>query len=44
MKVSKIIFTIIGVGFVRSRKMLNYYLNGNDAYKLKLWLNNFNVD
>ena len=29
------------VGFVRSRIMLNYYLNGNDAYKLKLWLNNF---
>ena len=29
------------VGFVRSRTMLNYYLNANDAYKLKLWLNNF---
>ena len=27
------------VGFVRSRIMLNYYLNGNDAYKLKLWFN-----
>ena len=32
------------VGFVRSRIMENYYLNGNSAYKLKLWLNNFDEE
>jgi peptide alpha-N-acetyltransferase len=25
-------------GFVRNKKLLNYYLNGNSAYRLKLWL------
>ena len=26
-------------GFVRTKKLLNYYLNGNSAFRLKLWLN-----
>jgi len=26
------------LGFVRSKKMIKYYLNGNDAYLLKFWL------
>ncbi len=25
-------------GFVRTKKLINYYLNGNSAYRLKLWL------
>ncbi len=25
-------------GFVRTKKLLNYYLNGNSAFRLKLWL------
>jgi peptide alpha-N-acetyltransferase len=26
-----------GLGFVRDKRMPMYYLNGNDAYRLKLW-------
>jgi len=26
------------LGFVRDKRLMSYYLNGNDAYKLKLWL------
>jgi peptide alpha-N-acetyltransferase len=26
-----------GLGFVRDKRMPSYYLNGNDAYRLKLW-------
>lgn len=26
------------LGFARVKRLLNYYLNGNDAYRLKLWL------
>lgn len=25
-------------GFVRDKRLLTYYLNGNDAYKLKLFV------
>ena len=25
-------------GFIRDKRLLTYYLNGNDAYKLKLYL------
>ena len=25
-------------GFIRDKRLLSYYLNGNDAYKLKLLL------
>ena len=27
------------LGFIRIKRLLNYYLNGNDAFKLKLCLN-----
>lgn len=26
-------------GFIRDKRLLSYYLNGNDAYKLKLFVN-----
>lgn len=26
------------VGFFKTRRMLNYYLSGNDAYRLKLYI------
>ena len=26
-----------GLGFVRDKRLHRYYLNGNDAYRLKLW-------
>jgi len=25
-------------GFIRDKRLLSYYLNGNDAYKLKLYV------
>jgi N-alpha-acetyltransferase 30 len=25
-------------GFIREKRLLTYYLNGNDAYKLKLYI------
>ncbi|OMJ73866.1 hypothetical protein SteCoe_27346 [Stentor coeruleus] len=28
-----------GFGFARDKRLQSYYLNGNDAYRLKLWLN-----
>ena len=28
----------IRLGFFKTRKMSNYYLSGNDAYRLKLYL------
>lgn len=27
-----------GLGFIRDKRLPKYYLNGNDAYRLKLWL------
>lgn len=32
-------FNTLALGFVRQKRMINYYLNGNDAYKLILFLN-----
>jgi peptide alpha-N-acetyltransferase len=29
----------IELGFSRDKRLLNYYMNGNDAFRLKLWLN-----
>ena len=26
-----------GLGFVRDKRLHRYYLNGNDAYRLKVW-------
>ena len=26
------------LGFVRDERLVKYYLNGGDAYRLKLWL------
>ena len=28
------------LGFVKDEKMAKYYLNGGDAFRLKLWINN----
>ena len=28
----------IELGFSRDKRLLNYYMNGNDAFRLKLWL------
>ena len=28
-----------GLGFVRDKRLPRYYLNGNDAYRLKVWFN-----
>ena len=28
-----------GFGFARDKRLQSYYLNGNDAFRLKLWLN-----
>jgi len=28
----------LGLGFARDKRLQNYYMNGNDAYRLKLWL------
>ena len=25
------------LGFARDKKLKNYYMNGNDAFRLKLW-------
>jgi peptide alpha-N-acetyltransferase len=30
-----------GFGFARTKKLYNYYLNGNSAFRLKLWLMEF---
>jgi peptide alpha-N-acetyltransferase len=27
------------VGFIRVKRMLNYYMSGNDAFRLKLFIN-----
>jgi len=29
------------LGFTRTKKLFNYYLNGNSAFRLKLWVNEF---
>ena len=29
---------ILELGFARSKKLMNYYMNGNDAYRLKYWI------
>ena len=29
----------LGCGFLREKKLIAYYLNGNDAYRLKLMIN-----
>ena len=29
----------VALGFVREKRLINYYLNGNDAFKLILYLN-----
>lgn len=31
------------LGFVRTKKLINYYLNGNSAFRLKLWLRDFHA-
>lgn len=28
-----------GLGFVRDKRLMRYYLNGNDAFRLKVWFN-----
>lgn len=28
------------LGFIRQKRLLNYYLNGSDAFRLKLWFTN----
>lgn len=33
-----------GFGFIRTKKLFNYYLNGNSAYRLKLFLKDFNLN
>ena len=33
-----------GLGFVRTKLNFNYYLNGNSAFRLKLWLREFTRD
>jgi peptide alpha-N-acetyltransferase len=30
-----------GLGFIRTKKLFNYYLNSNSAFRLKLWLREF---
>jgi peptide alpha-N-acetyltransferase len=30
-----------GLGYVRTKRLFNYYLNGNSAFRLKLWLRDF---
>ncbi len=30
-------------GFIRDKRLLSYYLNGNDAFRLKLILSNWNL-
>lgn len=30
------------LGFVRDEKLTRYYLNGNDAFRLKLWIDIYN--
>lgn len=32
-----------GFGFVRTKILYNYYLNNNNAYKLKLWFTDYNA-
>jgi len=32
-----------GMGFVRTKILYNYYLNNNNAYKLKLWFTDYNI-
>jgi peptide alpha-N-acetyltransferase len=32
------------LGFVRDEKLTRYYLNGNDAFRLKLWIDIYNDD
>jgi len=31
-----------GLGFVRTKILYNYYLNNNNAYRLKLWFSDYN--
>jgi len=33
-----------GFGFVRTKILYNYYLNNNNAYKLKLWFSDYNLN
>ncbi|KAL1528466.1 hypothetical protein AB1Y20_009811 [Prymnesium parvum] len=33
-----------GLGFVRDKRLHRYYLNGNDAYRLKVWFNRPQID
>jgi hypothetical protein len=28
----------LGLGFAKEKRLLNYYMNGNDAFRLKLWI------
>ena len=30
-----------GLGFVRDKRLHRYYLNGNDAFRLKVWFHEF---
>ncbi len=32
-----------GFGFVKTKILYNYYLNNNNAYKLKLWFTDYNI-
>ena len=39
MTVEEIDYLIIsGLGFAKEKRLLNYYMSGNDAFRLKLWL------
>ena len=29
----------LNLGFVKEKRLLRYYLNGSDAFRLKLWFN-----
>jgi N-alpha-acetyltransferase 30 len=33
-----------GLGFVRTKRLFNYYLNGNSAFRLKMWMKEFNLE
>jgi ribosomal protein S18 acetylase RimI-like enzyme len=28
----------IDLGFIKTKRLLNYYMNGNDAFRLMLWI------
>jgi len=34
----KLLILYVGLGFARDKRLMNYYMNGNDAFRLKLWL------